>query len=272
MHCRVAPTPSGFLHRGNAVNALLTSWWASALGASLGLRIDDVDSARVRPEYLHDIFDVLAWLGVEWSSGPRAAQQSTGLRTQRIRRAREALTAAREDGLEVYACTCSRRVLTSIPSGGCPRGCRDRDLPFERDRTALRVVVGPGTTIDVSGRTVDVAAALGDFVVWRRDDVPAYQWLSVVEDTDAQVTHILRGEDLLVSSAAQILLARYLPESRFSQAIFVHHPLIKDATGTKLSKSQLQAPRGLPRTAEELQIICSMARDVGDVVGIAPPR
>jgi glutamyl-tRNA synthetase len=86
---------------------------------------------------------------------------------------------------------------------------------------------------------VDLGAEMGDFIVWRRDDLPAYQVVSVVEDRDLGVTHIVRGLDLVPSSAAQIYLAAWFDATNVSGATFVHHELVTDESGAKLSKSPL---------------------------------
>ena len=273
MITRFAPTPSGYLHAGNAVNALLVSWLAAAHDGLVALRIDDMDASRYRPEYVDDLFAVLTWLDVRWHLGPgdRAdfeAHHSQAARTQEYR---VALDHARERGLEVYACTCSRRDLAGTPTGGCPGGCRSAGRAFEVDRTALRVLVPPGTIVTVGDADVDLAQAMGDFVVWRRDDLPAYQVASVVEDERLAVTHIVRGEDLLESTAAQRFLAPFLGASSFATAAVVHHGLIRDRAGMKLSKSQLGHGTPLPRDDEQREQIIAWAIEIGAPLGIRPP-
>ncbi|MHB1211957.1 MAG: glutamate--tRNA ligase family protein, partial [Candidatus Nanopelagicales bacterium] len=88
MRTRFAPTPSGYLHEGNAVNAVLTSWLAQQVGADIALRIDDVDATRFRREFIDDILAVLAWLDVPWSLGPRTAAEFDDHHSQRARTAR----------------------------------------------------------------------------------------------------------------------------------------------------------------------------------------
>jgi glutamyl/glutaminyl-tRNA synthetase len=121
-------------------------------------------------------------------------------------------------------------------------GCRAFSRGHIPGETALRAVVTQGTVVAVDGANIDLATEMGDFIVWRRDDLPAYQLVSVVEDRDLGTTHIVRGKDLLVSSAAQIFLAPALAASNVADATYVHHPLINDAEGRKLSKSSL--PKG----------------------------
>jgi glutamyl-tRNA synthetase len=102
----------------------------------------------------------------------------------------------------------------------------------------LRVHVPTDTTISINGVDLHLDLELGDFVIWRRDDLPAYQLVSVVEDRDLGTTHIVRGEDLLASTAAQIFIASSLGADNLVTAHYVHHPLLTDVSGAKLSKSR----------------------------------
>lgn len=236
---RIAPTPSGFLHAGNRVNISRTVDLARDWGARVALRIDDADASRYRREYVDDIFHTLARMEVAWDLGPRDADDFEMHWSQRSRTAhyRAALVAAREAGMPAYACACPRSAQRGPATGGCVGGCHERHLPLEAGRTALRVAIEPGTLIEVCGRTVDIAAEMGDAVIWRRDDLPAYQLVSVVEDRDLGTTHIVRGEDLLPSSALQVHIAPWLDAANVVSATYVHHPLEVDEHGVKLSKS-----------------------------------
>jgi len=238
---RIAPTPSGFLHEGNRRNFALTVEHARRWGADLALRIDDVDADRYRMEYVDDIFRTLHDMRIQWQVGPADIVDFEKRWSQRTRTEyyRAELDRARERGLTAYACTCSRALQRGAASGGCSGGCRTRSMEFVPGETALRVIVPEGTILTVSGTGIDLAAEMGDFVVWRRDDLPAYQLVSVIEDRDLGTTHIVRGEDLLVSSAAQIFLASSLGAPNVADATYVHHELITDRAGRKLSKSQV---------------------------------
>ena len=235
---RLAPTPSGFLHAGNIMNFELTAELARAESLQLALRIDDSDAGRYRREYVDDIFDTLQRLGIEWQVGPQDPADFEAHWSQQLRTEYYRAEVARAQGLDTYACTCSRSVVTSTPTGGCPGGCRRADLPLSPGISALRLHVPIGTCVEVSGHVIDLAEAMGDFVVWRRDDLPSYQIVSVIEDRDLGTTHIVRGEDLLASSAAQIHIAQALRADNVARATFIHHPLVRDADGHKLSKSQ----------------------------------
>ena len=271
MITRFAPTPSGYLHLGNAVNAQLAAWLAHEHGGELRLRIDDMDAPRARPEYVRDIFDVMTWLGVGWTGPTDPADfvehHSQGLRTEYFR---GQLRHAQESGLEVYACACSRSRVRGPASGGCPGGCRDARLPLEVGRTALRVQVPIGTQVPVSGELVSLADVMGDFVVWRRDDLPAYQLVSVIADRDARVTHVVRGRDLLHSTAAQLFLAPFMDAENVLRADYRHHELIRGDDGGKLSKSQTTMGQPLPRTREVRAQVLRDASRLGEAVGITP--
>jgi glutamyl-tRNA synthetase len=271
---RIAPTPSGFLHRGNAANALLVAWLAWSEAGQVALRVDDLDSSRTRPEYVDDIFAVLSWLGIDWQTGPQDRSELQGQWSARLRlsRYRSVLDAAIGAGLPVYACACSRSVQHGPASGGCAGGCARQGIPWEPGRSALRLQVPLGTTITVGDRSVDVAADLGDFVIWRRDDLPAYHLASVVDDLDLGVTDIVRGVDLLPSTAAQIHLARSIGAGAVAHARYWHHGLVAGTDGGKLSKSQLRSGGPLPRTGVERDAVQRLAVDLGSPLGIAPPQ
>lgn len=271
MHTRIAPTPSGFLHLGNAANALATAWWAEVLGGSLHLRIDDLDGDRVRPEYVEDILDLLTWLGIDWDTGPRSQDEASRARMGRVAACRDALAAALDAGLPAYACRCSRRQLAGVAVGGCPGGCRHLDLDLHPQQTALRLAVDPATTVDVDGTMVDLAMAMGDFVIWRRDDLPAYQWASVIEDDAHAITHILRGRDLVESTAAQTHLATLLDLPHAPGMTVRHHELVLDPAGRKLSKSQMSTAQGLPRTTRTREQVTEIATDICRTLGIGRP-
>lgn len=236
---RIAPTPSGFLHLGNAVNFLLVWVMVRARGGALKLRIDDADAARTRPEYVEDIFRQLEWLGITWDEGPQSPDEFYRRHSQllRVDRYHQTVELLRQEG-HVFACTCSRSLLRSAGSSVYPGTCRGRAAP-PGEEFALRLQVPEETVVRVQDTVVPLGRRMGDFVVWRRDDAPAYQLASVVDDIDGRINLIVRGEDLLESTAAQLFLAAKLKDAgSFLDAAFYHHPLVADAGGRKLSKSQ----------------------------------
>lgn len=273
MLTRFAPTPSGYLHRGNAANALLVSWLAHREGGQVALRIDDADAQRRRPEYVSDVFEVLDWLGVDWQVGPRDAAEleESWSQSLRIDRYREALAAAGDLGAPFYACTCTRSMLSGPATGGCPAGCRQAGRSPRVGETVIRLHIPPGTLREVDGRMVDVAATVGDVVVWRRDDLPAYHLTSIVDDEDLGITHVVRGRDLVESTAVQQVLAESCGLAVMARATVLHHALLTDSGGRKLSKSQLGGDARLPRDAATLDQVTQDARLLGAPLGITPP-
>lgn len=242
---RLAPTPSGYLHAGNAINFLLTEALVRRANGHLHLRIDDLDRARVRPAYLADIFDTLAWLELRYDSGPRdvadfAARWSQLHRLPRYEALLQRLAAVPD---LVYACTCSR--AAAGPDGRYPGTCRARGLPLNTPGAAWRVRVPAETEISFSDAllgsvTLSLTEAMGDFVIRKKDGLPAYQVASLADDVADQMTLLVRGQDLLPSTAAQLWLAGQAgpPYDGFRQSRFWHHSLLLDAAGHKLSKSQ----------------------------------
>ena len=251
---RLAPTPSGYLHLGNALNFILTWLLVRHRGGVLKLRIDDGDADRSRPEYVEDIFRQLEWLGLDWDEGPTgpadfAAHHSQLRRLERYR----TLLAEFGERAELFYCTCSRRQIsqdrnrTTAP-GLYPGSCRARrQLPAEPHTIRVRLPEDWATTLpllpeiaaEAAAVPIRPAAELGDFILWRRDDLPAYQLASLADDLDDRINLIVRGEDLLPSSAAQLFLASRLglAGEGFARIIFRHHPLLSAADGRKLSKS-----------------------------------
>ena len=246
MLTRIAPTPSGFLHEGNRLNFRVTADLAKSLGAALALRIDDADATRYRREYAEDIFATLHDMGIAWTVGPSDVDDFEQHWSQRAKTEfyREQLHEAIASGLPVYACACSRAQQAGPASGGCAGGCRSRSLALEPGRTALRVAIDVDTEVTMGEEVVPLGEAMGDFVIWRRDDLPAYQLVSVLEDRDLGVTHIVRGHDLLSSSAAQVHLAQWTGAPNVAEAFYVHHELVTDSAGAKLSKSTLAQATG----------------------------
>mgnify|MGYP006277687667 CR=1 FL=1 len=236
---RIAPTPSGYLHEGNCVNFLRVRRLAQDVGARLALRIDDFDPVRYRREYVDDIFRTLDWLDITPDLGPSTTdefERHFRLHTrQDLYRAE--LDRAIGAGLPCYACECSRRTLAL----GVPCTCRARGLTAAGGERALRVSLPPGLTITVGPEAVSAADQGPDVVIWRRDDVAAYHLASLVEDRELGTTHVVRGRDLLASTAVQLFLAPFFRASQFQRAVFVHHDLITGQDGSKLSKSTLGA-------------------------------
>jgi glutamyl/glutaminyl-tRNA synthetase len=232
MLTRIAPTPSGYLHLGNAVNFVLTWLMARRAGGQILLRVDDLDADRKRPEYVADIFETLDWLGLDYDLGPTGPDDFEARWSQRHRLARygETLTQLVDYEL-VYACGLSRRQLAeyggTYPDGTYPAAGRTQALPLDAPGVAWRFRTGE----------IDEAGYVSDFVVRRRDGLPAYQIASLTDDVDFGVTHLMRGQDLLASTRMQRQLAERLGWPSFLGTLVGHHPLLLSADGQKLSKS-----------------------------------
>lgn len=237
---RIAPTPSGLLHLGNAVNFLLTWLTVRKEGGTLRLRIDDADCLRSRPEYLEDIFRQLDWLGLTWDEGPSGPDDFRLNFSQQLRRERYRAFLAELDRLgRLYPCVCSRSEIRRVaPNGVYPGLCRDGSgASISGTGQAMRVRVPAGSLFRLEGREVHLCKEMGDFVLWRKEDLPAYQLVSLVDDLDDRINCIVRGQDLLASTAAQLFLARLHGDNLFAETRFLHHPLLRGEDGRKLSKS-----------------------------------
>ncbi len=273
---RIAPTPSGLLHLGNAVNFVLTWLMVRKAGGTLRLRIDDADCLRTRPEYLEDIFRQLDWLEISWDEGPSGPDDFRRRFSQQLRleRYREFLAELRRLG-HLYPCSCSRRMIRSLaPEGVYPGFCRERSVGSGASWVgqALRVRVPQGSVLRVEGQEVPLCKAMGDFVLWRKEDLPAYQLVSLVDDLDDRITLIVRGQDLFPSTAAQLFLAKLHGNNFFADAVFCHHPLVCGEDGRKLSKSDGALSLATLREGgcSRALVYGAVARQVGvDPVGIA---
>lgn len=241
---RIAPTPSGYLHLGNALSFLVTAALAQKTGAGILLRIDDLDQQRARPEYVQDIFDTLRFLEISWDEGPRHREEYETRYGQvhRLALYHKALNQLREEG-HLFACTCSRtEVLRQSPDGTYPGTCCDKGIPLDTPSVSWRLHTSAEQTVQVkhldgSATTASLPKDMHYFVVRKKDGMPAYQLTSVVDDLHYGVDLIVRGADLWPSTLAQLCLASLLREPRFGEASFCHHPLLTDANGVKLSKS-----------------------------------
>ncbi|WP_223649041.1 glutamate--tRNA ligase family protein [Hymenobacter psoromatis] len=233
---RLAPTPSGYLHLGNAVNFVLTWLLVRWAGGTLHLRIDDLDRARLRRIYLENIFRVIDWLKIDYDHGPTGPDDFLRYHSQLLHLPdynRILRRLAQQPGLVRG----SQRTRTSTAGS--------RAVPLTTPGAAWRAQVPAGTVIDFADGgqgavRVPLAAAMPDFIVRRKDGVAAYQLASVVDDLRLGTTLVVRGLDLLPSTAAQLWLAAQLSETQpfnGGQVHFFHHDLLTDATGQKLSKS-----------------------------------
>jgi glutamyl-tRNA synthetase len=247
---RFAPSPTGPLHLGNARTALLAWLAARAEGASFVMRVEDLDGPRVRPGLEARILEELRWFGLDWDEGPDVGGEHGPYR-QSERRARydEALGRLRSAGL-AYPCFCSRAEIAAAsqaPHAGeegprYPGTCRLLPAAEAAARSArrppawrLRVPEGAVAFEDVvhGSCAFDVAAETGDFVVARADGIAAYQLAVVVDDAAMGIEEVVRGDDLLSSTARQVLLYRALG---LAAPRFAHVPLVVGEDGGRLAK------------------------------------
>ncbi len=234
---RIAPTPSGYLHVGNALSFVITWLWVRKADGKLRLRIDDRDTLRSKPEYIEDIFKTLEWMRIDWDEGPQTPDEQEHIYSQAGRGGRydEVVTQLLNTG-KVFACDCSRKI---IQTHNC--SCQGRSLPIDRPDTALRIVT-PNVAIELRDSKrglleVNLNNKLKDFVIRRRDGITAYQLFSLTDDLDFGINLIIRGGDLLSSTAAQLYLASLMGATSFAETTFYHHSLVNDDLGLKLSKS-----------------------------------
>jgi glutamyl-tRNA synthetase len=244
LRTRIAPTPSGYLHLGNAYSFRLTADLARRTGAKILLRIDDLDRERVEERYVQDIFDTLQFLKIPWDEGPRDSQdfEQTWSQLHRMALYRRALEELRQQGV-LFACACSRtQIARESADGEYPGTCRDKGLSLDIPDVSWRVRTDGGheLTMRMTDGTFKspLDKSVRDFVIRKRDGQPAYQLTSLVDDLHFGVDLIVRGQDLWSSTLAQLYLAELLPGgTAFANATFHHHALFTDAGGNKLSKS-----------------------------------
>lgn len=225
MKVRIAPTPSGFIHAGNAVNFILNAALAkSQPDGRILLRIDDIDADRKRPEYVEDIFRVLDWLGIEWDEGPQSPDdfEQHWSQHRRIGLYEDFLQKLVAQGL-VFPCQKSRKELAA-QGPIYPETWKHQPITLRDSDTAWRANTPP-------------ELPLSCFVVRRRDGLPAYQVASICDDVHFGITDMYRGDDLRASSAAQRWLAEAAGEPGFARVNIYHHPLLTGDDGSKLSKS-----------------------------------
>ena len=247
---RIAPTPTGFMHRGHAKTFLAAQRRARERGGRLILRVEDLDGDRCKPEFTDALVEDLLWAGLRWDEGPDSGGPS-GEYAQSKRSAvfLEAWKVLWSQGA-VFPCDCSRKdVLSAVQAphneGGeliYPGTCRNRSTAFWSESEALesnwRMRVPDGETIaftdeNLGNQRFVAGVDFGDFLVWRKDGIPSYELAVVADDIAMGITEVVRGEDLLLSTARQLLIYRALGAT---PPAFYHCPLVRDASGNRLAK------------------------------------
>lgn len=258
MRTRFAPSPTGYLHIGHIASAIYVWGYGRRLGAEIILRVEDHDRGRCRPQFEEALQEDLAWLGLRPDNALCLAGKSPSVFRQSDS---EAHYLAALDHLsrtqEVYACICSRReiraqgslrsdlsdVSSASPASDeselrYPGTCRARKIPWDTPQAALRLAL-PSQSISfqdlsLGPQTQTPREQCGDLLLRDRHGYWTYQFAVAVDDLRHGITHVIRGIDLLPSTGRQILLGRWL--GRREDAHYLHHPVIVDAAGQKLSK------------------------------------
>ncbi len=274
MKGRFAPSPTGIMHLGNVMCALLSWLSAKSKGGTWVLRIEDLDPDRSRRHFADRLMRDLEWLGLTWDEGPYFQSE----RHERYAAALERLCAMDL----VYPCFCTRAdiMATQAPHESDGRivyagTCRARTYNKEdMERAALRLKVPDREIAFTDGhygpQRVNLSRHCGDFIIRRKDGAWAYQLAVVVDDAEMGITEVVRGSDLLLSSPQQIYLAELLG---YPLPSFIHLPLLCNAQGQRLSKRDKSLDMESLRadfTAEE--IIGRLAFLTGLKPDVAPCR
>lgn len=247
---RLAPSPTGLLHLGHAATFWTAYERARNANGTLLLRNEDLDPQRSKTKYVEAFLEDLHWLGISWQEGPDVGGPFAPY-SQSERRAfyLEAWRQLRDSG-HIFPCACSRKDLAEAASAPhdtddepiYPGRCRHRVSEAKRHENPagvnwrFRVPDNEKITfadIHLGDQQYTAGQDFGDFLVWRRDDIPAYQLAVVVDDAAMQITEVVRGADLLRSTARQILLLRALG---LIQPAYYHCDLLRDEHGRRLAK------------------------------------
>lgn len=277
---RYAPSPTGALHLGNLRTALLAWLFARAAGGQFVVRVEDLDLPRSRLGAAQAMVADLRWLGLDWDEGPDVGGP-LGPYVQSMRQALydDAIARLREKGL-IYPCYCTRAELAQIASA--PQGdegprypgicrhltARERALREASGRRPALRFIAPESPIqfdDLLHGTISesVAATVGDFIVRRSDGIVSYQLAVVVDDAMMGITQVVRGDDLLASTARQLALFDALEYPRPREC--AHVPLMTDAEGVRLAKRDAAAGLDTLRAAGYTpgQVLASLAASCG---------
>jgi len=245
---RLAPSPTGYLHLGHARTFWIAQQRALDAAGTLILRNEDLDPERSRPQFVEAMIEDLHWLGLEWQEGPDVGGPfDPYTQSQRVELYRNAWRRLLAQGW-LYPCHCSRKDLAlamqaphddeGIYPGTCRPASGRRAVADTSSAANWRFRVPEQEVVEFEdgrfGRQRFVAQKdFGDFLVWRRDDLPSYQLAVVADDAAMGITEVVRGADLLKSTARQILLARALG---VPSPAWYHCDLLRDEKGERLAK------------------------------------
>jgi glutamyl-tRNA synthetase len=238
---RVAPSPTGYLHVGNARAALFNWLYARHQGGTFILRIDDTDRERSTREFETDILDSLRWLGLDWDEGVEIGGPHGSYRqSDRLQRYQEVATTLVESGAAYYDDRTPEELESLREKAQADRlhpGHYIRRPDNRVDSGVIRISVPQDDSVVfddlVRGSVSFEGQDVDDFVILRSDGTPTYHLASTVDDVDYEITHVARGEDLLPSTPKHVLLTRALGAS---EPIYAHLPLLFGPDGKKLSK------------------------------------
>jgi glutamyl/glutaminyl-tRNA synthetase len=268
---RIAPSTTGYLHLGHAMTFWHAQKRAREAGGKVVLRIEDLDCDRCRKEFAEAISEDLRWFGFDWEEGPDIGGPfAPYVQSERRRYYLEAWEKLRVGGF-VYPCKCSRKDVMQASLAPheeseepiYPGTCRSRSSVVQAaapTTTHWRFRVPDDERIDFVDERVGKQSAVagrdfGDFIIWRRDDVPAYQLAVVVDDAAMRISEVVRGEDLLMSTFRQLLLYRAID---LRPPKFYHVPLVLDEFGQRLAKRHgalsLRALRERGVSPEEIRL------------------
>lgn len=248
IHSRIAPTPSGFLHKGNAFSFLLTWVLVRKTSGSLTLRIDDIDKSRKREKYLEDIFETLHFLGIDWDKGAKNPKDFESNYSQHhfleiYQKEIEILKTKNA----AFECVCSRSEIQSRNSdnrNSYDGFCLNKSNVENKKNYALRINTDfldkKFVLINDCNKghfEINLSNEMPFFVVRKKDKLPSYQLVSLIDDCRMNINFVVRGSDLINSTTAQLFLAKILDKKTFLETTFLHHDLIEDAAGNKISKS-----------------------------------
>lgn len=248
---RLAPSPTGYLHLGHARTFWVAWQRICTAGGRLVLRNEDLDHQRCKPEFVQAMYEDLRWLGLDWDEGPDLGGPfSPYSQSERRSFYLQAWRKLRDTGF-IYPCTCTRKDLEralqaphddeadEIRYPGTCRSAAATTQQFESPAgVSWRFRVPESETIAFDDlywgqQQFTAGQDFSDFLIWRRDDIPAYQLAVVVDDAAMQITEVVRGADLLKSTARQLLLIRALG---FSVPQYFHCPLMCDENNIRLAK------------------------------------
>lgn len=232
---RIAPTPSGFLHLGNACNFVIIYCFAKMNNAKILLRIDDFDHLRCKDEYLNDIFEIIHWLDVNIDEGPSDINDFKKNWSQQIRfvNYKETFQKILSKCNNISQCSCTRKMKRN---SACNCNSSNLNQSFNQIFKTNESIYMKLNSMSGNDEFYDIKLMNG-IVLLDKNNLPSYQICSLHDDIKFGITHIIRGKDLLPSSAIQLYLSQYLHENNFNNIQWFHHELIIGENNKKISKS-----------------------------------